>query len=584
MKKLFGLFSALCLGTASAQPYGTVTYPYAGAILSSAKMITSPSPGHLMAGYEPLHATNNYNFIINKTGPNGGYGPGSNAIRKRYTVSRTGWCNTPGGPWSAVNNCEGVTAIETNQTAYPYAVAGTADYGCWFATLDINGFVASMAEYPFPFPQSGNGKPLLIASTQVPNVYYIVGKWNDMVYTMAVNNLGTLLWQKIWQLAPGVVFEPKAMIEAPPMVMGFAGELVIVGHYLWPGFSNATDGFLMKLDYSNGNLNLFKGYDGTSPNVEQGFTDIKFLGGKPQKYAICGWNMNPSHNGWLIELTSAGSIVWTTHYGPASDPFPSKVAALVARVNSSSAWEFHVASYSSLVGLQVCKFDATGLPFSTGSNEGVNNAGFANPSSAVNIDFRSNTTTTVLTAYGDADALTPGTLFMSRSYFNEVSGCGSTLTGMPYNNDPYVIISLTPTLNPASMPTCTQVTLHWVDVVVPVTQCGPFASVNGGSNARFSVTGIAEQETETMAFTAFPNPANSKTTITFGVAHDGAHVKLELYDGLGRLVKTLSDGKMNTGNYNSEVDLKALELESGMYVISLRVDGKTSNTKLLYTK
>ena len=64
-----------------------------------------------------------------------------------------------------------------------------------------------------------------------------------------------------------------------------------------------------------------------------------------------------------------------------------------------------------------------------------------------------------------------------------------------------------------------------------------------------------------------PNPFKSNTTIVFALPLDD-HVRLKVYDVLGREVATLIDGHLEAGNY--EVAWAPGRLASGTYVYRLK--------------
>ena len=75
----------------------------------------------------------------------------------------------------------------------------------------------------------------------------------------------------------------------------------------------------------------------------------------------------------------------------------------------------------------------------------------------------------------------------------------------------------------------------------------------------------------------YPNPFNPSTTIEFSVAHVG-HVRLVVYDVLGRAVATLVDGIREPGSYRFVWE--AADLSSGIYFYRLTA-GKFVQTKKL---
>ena len=93
--------------------------------------------------------------------------------------------------------------------------------------------------------------------------------------------------------------------------------------------------------------------------------------------------------------------------------------------------------------------------------------------------------------------------------------------------------------------------------VEPKTEAGPTESLDV----------VAEEMPEAfMLHGNHPNPFNPQTTIRFDVAAS-AHVKLVVYDVLGRQVRVLVDGTREAGTH--EVTFEAGTLPSGMYLYRL---------------
>lgn len=65
---------------------------------------------------------------------------------------------------------------------------------------------------------------------------------------------------------------------------------------------------------------------------------------------------------------------------------------------------------------------------------------------------------------------------------------------------------------------------------------------------------------------AFPNPFNSRSSLTYNVATAG-DVNLSLYDASGRLVSNLVNGRHAVGSYRTT--LNAIGLTSGVYIVRL---------------
>ena len=76
----------------------------------------------------------------------------------------------------------------------------------------------------------------------------------------------------------------------------------------------------------------------------------------------------------------------------------------------------------------------------------------------------------------------------------------------------------------------------------------------------------------------YPNPFNAKTTIEFFLDKEG-HVKLSIYDILGREIVTLVDKKMPVGLHTIQYDAETLP--SGVYLYTLSTTGRTVSNKMI---
>jgi hypothetical protein len=79
----------------------------------------------------------------------------------------------------------------------------------------------------------------------------------------------------------------------------------------------------------------------------------------------------------------------------------------------------------------------------------------------------------------------------------------------------------------------------------------------------------------------YPNPFNPSTAIKFSLPYR-THVSLIVYDALGKLVNTLVDEELNTGNYTKE--FMPANLASGVYLYKLQTPDVTINKKMIFIK
>lgn len=99
-------------------------------------------------------------------------------------------------------------------------------------------------------------------------------------------------------------------------------------------------------------------------------------------------------------------------------------------------------------------------------------------------------------------------------------------------------------------------------------------------------TAVEEKELESMpsAFSLaqnYPNPFNPDTEIKYSLSKSG-YTKLDVYDVLGRFVKSLVNSYQNAGSYH--IQFIAKELPSGIYFYRLLSDTYSETKKMLLVK
>lgn len=84
----------------------------------------------------------------------------------------------------------------------------------------------------------------------------------------------------------------------------------------------------------------------------------------------------------------------------------------------------------------------------------------------------------------------------------------------------------------------------------------------------------------------FPNPFNPSTVIPYALP-EAAHVKLTIYDILGREVITLVDAPIAAGDQQAQWDGKDRSgnlVANGVYIYSIQANGFSQSRKLLLLK
>ncbi|MDI6809592.1 MAG: FlgD immunoglobulin-like domain containing protein [Candidatus Eisenbacteria bacterium] len=100
----------------------------------------------------------------------------------------------------------------------------------------------------------------------------------------------------------------------------------------------------------------------------------------------------------------------------------------------------------------------------------------------------------------------------------------------------------------------------------------PYIAVLGGSDGHVAVDELRS---------AYPNPMNPATTISFSVKTD-EKVSLKVFDASGRLVRTLVDSKLRAGGHTVRWDGrndKGVSLSSGVYFYQIETEGGFKSTK-----
>ncbi len=99
--------------------------------------------------------------------------------------------------------------------------------------------------------------------------------------------------------------------------------------------------------------------------------------------------------------------------------------------------------------------------------------------------------------------------------------------------------------------------------------------IQGGFTGILTLAGVAG------GVSIYPNPANQKVTVSYNLMENST-VKIELYDLLGRSVKTVvQQGEQSSGQHTYSVSLS--DLTAGMYFVKLRINNSETLVKLFVT-
>ncbi len=106
---------------------------------------------------------------------------------------------------------------------------------------------------------------------------------------------------------------------------------------------------------------------------------------------------------------------------------------------------------------------------------------------------------------------------------------------------------------------------------------------DGGIILKFSgTTGVPNKETSIPVFFSlsqnYPNPFNPSTTIGYSLG-ENSHVRISVFDVIGKEITTLVDEEKSAENYAVKFDAK--DLSSGIYFYRLQTDEFTQTKKLI---
>jgi hypothetical protein len=147
--------------------------------------------------------------------------------------------------------------------------------------------------------------------------------------------------------------------------------------------------------------------------------------------------------------------------------------------------------------------------------------------------------------------------------------------------------------NSISIPFITETYIEYIWISKDNFQVMTISSQDGETNPNFGQAGyiermsavetsVAQLQSESTVPTNFqlsqnyPNPFNSSTLIKFTVP-EAAHVKINVYDMRGALVRTIADGYLAAGNYSRVFD--AGDLASGTYLYKMQIGDMQQSKK-----
>ena len=97
-----------------------------------------------------------------------------------------------------------------------------------------------------------------------------------------------------------------------------------------------------------------------------------------------------------------------------------------------------------------------------------------------------------------------------------------------------------------------------------------------------TVTGINNKLSKVTGLNVYPNPAINTINISYVLSVTSSMVNLEVYDMLGNKVTGLENQLKQNGEYHDHFDVA--QLNAGIYLVKLNVDGEVSTKRIIIQK
>lgn len=527
---------------------------------------------------------NNVNFWIQA--------PGGQVQGAYYIYDGQPGC---GAILNQVMNGSGMSAVESNfHTGYRFALAGTYDQGCYFLTINGQGNPVSKMLYPWPSPitPGTTAKPIIVEDSG--QNYYICGPYNNSIFLLKVNSLGSIIWSKFY--SNGGILDPKDILVNPYN----PSNLIIAGRFT----NHAPDdnGFIMEINGATGNVIAAKKYGVGNSNeyfnkvIEGAYFSIQ----NPQGFVIGGYNqaiaVNSPTKSWVLKLDQNLNLIWSKVIQSTTDINATEIVDIVQRQNTFNNTEYYALAQSSLSGMLVYKLDVDGSPFPISTPNALNNEFFYSIGGSVTtpVSISADNSPTInegLHIFGSADNTSPFiSRFYTHAYFNG-ENCNVSSSTSSYTN----VIALQQSMNAIESPGMASCGNFNVLFVSGHTGSNLFCNnySNAGSNQRMSENHTAipadpapvnNSERFLIEPKVYPNPASENVVIELPT-ETGDLVQLDLFNILGEHVATLSYEKSGQAERNHIVaELNNLEIKNGIYLLRIRINQLIKEVKIVIQK
>lgn len=81
-------------------------------------------------------------------------------------------------------------------------------------------------------------------------------------------------------------------------------------------------------------------------------------------------------------------------------------------------------------------------------------------------------------------------------------------------------------------------------------------------------------------FSVYPNPAKGMANLMYELSGE-AQVSIEIYSTIGEKISSIYNGKQQAGKFTYPLDVKALNMKGGVYIVSLRTNNKVSTQRIV---
>lgn len=612
MKHLFTLLATLLLGAffpngIEAQNFGHAYYQHSSGGSELCHAFTSEKhinqPGYMMASYKASSIGSGYNFALDRTSLGGVYINPNMDFKKVYFLHAD-----PGEECSdvtrPVNNCAGISIIETEQFNLPgsqqgyYALAGAFDKGCFFSLVDNFGNCFNSCAYRFPTREIVSvTKPLIIECSNVSGHYLICGSFNKTMYVVRVNQLGQVIWSKLYPIEG----EPRDMIAAA-YGPNKQNEFIVVGKSYLAYSTNKTDGFVMKLDQNNGSVFFSRRVNSNnmfSAPGDQHFNSITLFHREQingsfitnHGYLLTGYTdpflISNNGTGLYHRLDTNLNFVTIGIFRPFNSPLNGEIIDVVSRRKPNTNSFNYYCLVKNNTGMGVIR---------TNWNVSFNVVAIA-AGHAVEFDFSVPGSVTQPVSIGMYDGVnsayagiqlfgnvnSTGTIdqHLVKSYFNGVSACHSS-TYSPFYTEPSSQHPNDLIVPYGELTACPLFYISDEEDGSYVNYCGPLDSVSNGDNSRMAQLNAARQEKE-LQVKLYPNPSHGQVNLEYDLQEAG-NVEISLCNLLGQELLRISETKTEAGHYLLPIDLAGAGINEGIYILTYKGPHRQESRRIAFER